>query len=54
MKSEAQKLGQNGTCETVTIKADNARGFAIIDAEDFDSKVHKKYEEPKPEEAKKK
>jgi hypothetical protein len=53
-----QQKGQGGSCETVRIKAESARGFAIINAEDFDPKAHKKYEEPRAaaekEEAKKK
>lgn len=50
--SKAQEQGENGTCDTVRVEADNEYGYAVINAHDFDEKKHKKYVEPKPKEAK--
>lgn len=50
--SPDQEKGQHGSCETVKVKA--ADGSAVvINASDFDAKVHEKFEEPKEQKAKK-
>lgn len=42
-----QRKGWSGTTETVQVKADNEQGFAVINAEDFDEKVHERYKAPR-------
>lgn len=44
---QAQLRGQNGTCPTMKVKADNEQGFMVINEHDFDKTKHEKFVEPK-------
>lgn len=39
-RTPEQAKGQDGTCATVKVKADNEEGYAVIDAHAFDPAVH--------------
>lgn len=40
-----QEKGQDGSCATIKIKSGDS--YAVINAHDFDEKVHEKFVEPK-------